>query len=124
MSPNLKNLLTSFYWIRARCLFGSYFILIVDLVSAANNPSALSASAAHLYNESAGTMEKLAVLKAWAEVYVVALQQEVTKVSQTAFHVVDDSRKRAHASTYDYFHNFLSVSGSINFKSKAVIRGS
>ena len=46
------------------------------LPSAANNPSALSASAAHLYNESAGTMEKLAVLKAWAEVYVVALQQE------------------------------------------------
>ena len=30
----------------------------------------------HQYNESASTMEKLAILKAWSEVYVVAMMQE------------------------------------------------
>nr|XP_006814260.1 PREDICTED: HEAT repeat-containing protein 5B-like [Saccoglossus kowalevskii] len=36
-----------------------------------------------LYSESATTMEKLAVLKAWAEVYIVAMQQNQTPPSQS-----------------------------------------
>jgi hypothetical protein len=32
---------------------------------------------AQLYNESAATLEKLSILKAWAEVYVVAVRQQV-----------------------------------------------
>ncbi|RWS17916.1 HEAT repeat-containing protein 5B-like protein [Dinothrombium tinctorium] len=34
-------------------------------------------SSSRLYNESASTLEKLAILKAWAEVYVVAMEQEI-----------------------------------------------
>uniref|UniRef100_L7LUE3 LAA1-like C-terminal TPR repeats domain-containing protein n=1 Tax=Rhipicephalus pulchellus TaxID=72859 RepID=L7LUE3_RHIPC len=33
-----------------------------------------------LYNESASTLEKLAILKAWAEVYIVAMEKEHEKV--------------------------------------------
>lgn len=29
-----------------------------------------------LYNESAATLEKLSILKAWAEVYIVAIKQK------------------------------------------------
>lgn len=29
-----------------------------------------------LYNESAATLEKLSILKAWAEVYIVAVRQD------------------------------------------------
>ncbi|XP_064600027.1 HEAT repeat-containing protein 5B-like isoform X2 [Liolophura sinensis] len=36
-----------------------------------------------LYNESATTMEKLAVLKAWAEVYIVAVQREREKKNES-----------------------------------------
>ncbi|KAJ8308625.1 hypothetical protein KUTeg_013499 [Tegillarca granosa] len=36
-------------------------------------------SQSHLYNESASTMEKLAVLGAWAEVYIVAVAREKEK---------------------------------------------
>ncbi|CAG2165004.1 unnamed protein product, partial [Oppiella nova] len=35
-------------------------------------------SSSRLYNESASTIEKLAILKAWAEVYVVSMAQNVT----------------------------------------------
>ena len=50
------------------------------------------------YNESAGTMEKLAILKAWAEVYVVAMiEEEVTKkrklVRQAFRHESDDDEE-------------------------------
>lgn len=30
-----------------------------------------------LYNESAATLEKLSILKAWAEVYIVAIKQKI-----------------------------------------------
>ncbi|XP_076321914.1 HEAT repeat-containing protein 5B isoform X4 [Tachypleus tridentatus] len=33
-------------------------------------------TSSHLYNESASTLEKLAILKAWSEVFVVAMEQE------------------------------------------------
>uniref|UniRef100_T1KZX8 HEAT repeat-containing protein 5B n=1 Tax=Tetranychus urticae TaxID=32264 RepID=T1KZX8_TETUR len=33
-------------------------------------------SSSNLYNESASTLEKLAILKAWAEVYIVAMEEE------------------------------------------------
>uniref|UniRef100_A0AC34GLR3 Uncharacterized protein n=1 Tax=Panagrolaimus sp. ES5 TaxID=591445 RepID=A0AC34GLR3_9BILA len=35
-----------------------------------------------LYNESAATLEKLAILKAWAEVYIVAVKEQDEKLSQ------------------------------------------
>lgn len=34
------------------------------------------------YNESASTMEKLAILKAWAEVYIVAMEEEQAKIAR------------------------------------------
>ncbi|GAB6024418.1 hypothetical protein CHUAL_009582 [Chamberlinius hualienensis] len=34
-----------------------------------------SSTASHVYNESTATLEKLAILKAWAEVYVVAMEE-------------------------------------------------
>lgn len=39
-------------------------------------------STSRIYNESASTMEKLAILKAWAEVYVVAMVQNDKQVQQ------------------------------------------
>ncbi|XP_039260448.2 HEAT repeat-containing protein 5B-like [Styela clava] len=45
------------------------------LVSSLDSMTKPSNSSGQLYSESASTMEKLAVLKAWAEVYIVAKQQ-------------------------------------------------
>ncbi|OXB80287.1 UNVERIFIED_CONTAM: hypothetical protein H355_013685 [Colinus virginianus] len=44
------------------------------LVSSLDKVQAGKGSSSQLYRESATTMEKLAVLKAWAEVYVVAMK--------------------------------------------------
>lgn len=44
------------------------------LVSSLDKVQAGKGSSSQLYSESATTMEKLAVLKAWAEVYVVAMK--------------------------------------------------
>ncbi|XP_029900277.1 HEAT repeat-containing protein 5A isoform X2 [Myripristis murdjan] len=41
-------------------------------------------TSSHLYNEAAATMETLAVLKAWAEVYIVAVQRSKQKESSPA----------------------------------------
>lgn len=38
-------------------------------------------TSSQLYNESTATLEKLAILKAWAEVYIVAMIQEESKLS-------------------------------------------
>ncbi|KAK3093785.1 hypothetical protein FSP39_020183 [Pinctada imbricata] len=43
-----------------------------------------------LYNESAVTMEKLAVLGAWAEVYIVAVEREKTRNSPSRTKIDDD----------------------------------
>uniref|UniRef100_A0A8C6RN45 HEAT repeat containing 5A n=2 Tax=Nannospalax galili TaxID=1026970 RepID=A0A8C6RN45_NANGA len=45
------------------------------LVSSLTKIQAGKESLSHLYNESASTMEILAVLKAWAEVYIIAVQR-------------------------------------------------
>ncbi|XP_023370165.1 HEAT repeat-containing protein 5A [Otolemur garnettii] len=45
------------------------------LVSSLTKIQAGKEAVSHLYNESASTMEILAVLKAWAEVYVIAVQR-------------------------------------------------
>ncbi|XP_075860245.1 HEAT repeat-containing protein 5A isoform X2 [Microcebus murinus] len=45
------------------------------LVSSLTKIQAGKEAASHLYNESASTMEILAVLKAWAEVYIIAVQR-------------------------------------------------
>ncbi|XP_053450878.1 HEAT repeat-containing protein 5A isoform X3 [Nycticebus coucang] len=45
------------------------------LVSSLTKIQAGKEAVSHLYNESASTMEILAVLKAWAEVYVIAIQR-------------------------------------------------
>ncbi|XP_045425121.1 HEAT repeat-containing protein 5A isoform X6 [Lemur catta] len=48
------------------------------LVSSLTKIQAGKEAVSHLYNESASTMEILAVLKAWAEVYIIAVQRHKT----------------------------------------------
>lgn len=48
-------------------------------------------STSRIYNESASTMEKLAILKAWAEVYMVAMAQNEKEAQQEA--VVDANKE-------------------------------
>ncbi|XP_069494148.1 HEAT repeat-containing protein 5B [Ambystoma mexicanum] len=62
------------------------------LVSSLDKVQAGKGSSGQLYRESAATMEKLAVLKAWAEVYVVAM-----KTKKEA----DAAPKRPHVSAED-----------------------
>lgn len=59
------------------------------LVSSLDKVQAGKGSSSQLYSESATTMEKLAVLKAWAEVYVVAMK--IKKEAETNIKKAKDS---------------------------------
>ncbi|XP_075387336.1 HEAT repeat-containing protein 5A isoform X2 [Tenrec ecaudatus] len=50
------------------------------LVSSLTKIQAGKEALSHLYNESASTMEILAVLKAWAEVYIIAVERQKTYI--------------------------------------------
>ncbi|XP_041514276.1 HEAT repeat-containing protein 5A isoform X3 [Microtus oregoni] len=65
-------------------------LLVSSLMKVQAGKEALS----HLYNESASTMEILAVLKAWAEVYVIAVQRHKShkQTSKTPINSEDSVR--------------------------------
>jgi hypothetical protein len=50
-------------------------------------------AASNIYNESALTLEKLTILKAWAEVYVVSMKNEITRHIQGQYYDCIFSKK-------------------------------
>ncbi|KAM5293389.1 HEAT repeat-containing protein 5B [Ctenodactylus gundi] len=70
------------------------------LVSSLDKVQAGKGSSSQLYRESATTMEKLAVLKAWAEVYVVAMniKKEAESKPKRAARNTDDDEEECGAS--------------------------
>ncbi|XP_013365834.1 PREDICTED: HEAT repeat-containing protein 5A isoform X2 [Chinchilla lanigera] len=69
------------------------------LVSSLTKIQAGKEGLSHLYSESASTMEILAVLKAWAEVYIIAIQRHKSykQTLKTASHLEDSVKNGSHS---------------------------